>query len=211
MSLLVETIKTENGFLQNLTYHNMRMMRTISELFGKNTEIDLNKIVNVPTSLINGIYKCRVIYSQNELSYEFTPYVIRKVVSLKTVHDNEISYSYKYVNREKLNRLFELRGKCDDILIIKNGRVTDTSYANIVFRNNSGKWITPVSCLLPGTRRASLLKQGVIAEEEIGIKDLSKYSEARLINSMIGLEDTEGISVKNIEITSLNRTIPLHR
>ena len=76
--------------------------------------------------------------------------------------------------------------------------VTDSSYANVVFRDINGNWVTPLTYLLPGTRRASLLQRGLIKETIITYMDLNKYVEVKLINAMIGFEDTEGIPVANI-------------
>jgi 4-amino-4-deoxychorismate lyase len=92
----------------------------------------------------------------------------------------------------------EMRGDCDDILIVKRGMVTDSSYSNVVFRGSYGNWVTPATYLLPGTRRASLIQQGLISETDISINDITKYTELKLINAMMGLDDTEGIPVKNI-------------
>jgi 4-amino-4-deoxychorismate lyase len=92
----------------------------------------------------------------------------------------------------------EMRGDCDDILIIKKGMVTDSSYSNVVFKDLNGSWVTPSTYLLPGTRRASLLMRGEITECEIRSIDIGMYTELKLINAMLGLNDTEGIPVTNI-------------
>jgi 4-amino-4-deoxychorismate lyase len=76
--------------------------------------------------------------------------------------------------------------------------VADSSYSNLVFRNKQGDWITPATYLLPGTKRAFLLKNKMIAEQEISIADIKKYSEVKLINAMIDIEDTSGIPTENI-------------
>ena len=61
-----------------------------------------------------------------------------------------------------------------------------------------GVWHTPSTYLLPGTRRASLLRLNKIRETEINYHDLENFTELKLINAMIGMEDTEGIPVRNI-------------
>jgi len=76
--------------------------------------------------------------------------------------------------------------------------VTDSSYANVVFRDLNGNWVTPSTYLLPGTKRASLLEMGLINETIITYRDINKYTEVKLINAMIGIDDTEGIPVGNI-------------
>ncbi len=198
MSLLVETIKVENGALLNISFHNERMNRSLFEVFGLRNETDLEKIIKVPAFACNGIYKCRVEYDDKTTKIEFLPYIIRPVRSLKMIHDDNISYSYKYIERDDIHRLMEMRGDCDDILIIKKGMVTDSSYSNVVFRDLNGNWVTPSTYLLPGTRQASLLQMGQITETIIAYRDINKYTELKLINAMIGIDDTEGIPVGNI-------------
>jgi len=198
MSRLVETIKVENGTLLNISFHNERMIRSLYGVFGIRNEPDLEKIINVPEFARKGVYKCRVVYDDKTTKIEFLPYIIRSVRSLKLIMDDNISYPYKYIERDNIHILMEMRGDCDDILIIKKGMVTDSSYANVVFRDFNGNWVTPSTYLLPGTRRASLLHHDLITETIITYTDLNKYTEVKLINAMIGLDDTEGIPVSNI-------------
>lgn len=198
MSLLVETIRTENGKLLNIVFHNERIIRSLFEVFGLRKETELEKIIDVPTFALKGIYKCRVEYNEKITRIEFLPYIFRSISSLKMVVDDDISYPYKYIKRNNIQRLMEMRGDCDDILIIKKGMVTDSSHANIVFRDIDNNWVTPSTYLLPGTRRASLLQKSLINETTITENDINKYAEVKLINAMIGIDDTEGISVGNI-------------
>lgn len=198
MSLLVETIKVENGNLLNINFHNERMTRSFFEVFGLSNKPELEKVISVPSFACKGVYKCRVEYNERITKIEFLPYIVRSIRSLKIILDENIIYRYKYIDRDNINRLMEMRGECDEILIIKKGMVTDSSYANVVFRDLYGNWVTPSTYLLPGTRRASLLQMGFIKETIIKCRDLNKYSVVKLINAMIGLEDTEGIPVDNI-------------
>jgi len=198
MSLLVETIKVEDGKVLNISYHNDRIIRSLYMIYGIRTNQRLENIINVPESAGKGIFKCRVVYDDKTFEVEFLPYTLRSVTSLKLIHSDDICYPYKYIDRTKINRLFDRRGDCDDILIIKNGMVTDSSYANVVFRDFEGNWVTPSGYLLPGTKRAYLLNKGIISETNIAFRDINKYSELKLINSMIDMENTPGIPVINI-------------
>ena len=198
MYQLVETIKINNGTPENLEFHDSRMKKSLSDLFGIRKGFDLNAILKVPYKLSGGIVKCRIVYDTEIRETTFQPYVIRPVNSLRLVEDNEIDYRYKYADRSSLDALFEKRGSCDDILIIKNGYVTDTYYANIVFKSTDGGWVTPESCLLKGTRRTCLLEKNLIRETVIRVSDLTNFNEARLINAMIDICDTDGISIRNL-------------
>lgn len=198
MYRLVETIKINNGTPENLEFHDRRIKKSLSDLYGIRKGFDLNAIVKVPENLSSGIVKCRIVYDTKIRETTFQSYIIRPVNSLKLIEDNEIDYRYKYADRSNLNALFERRGNCDDILITKNGYVTDTYYANIILKTTDGDWVTPESCLLKGTRRTSLLEKNMIKEVVIRVSDLHNYTEARLINAMIDFCDTDGIAISNI-------------
>mgnify|MGYP001332521447 CR=1 FL=1 len=198
MSLLVETIRIENGKILNISFHKERMIRSLYNIYGLMMEPVLEKIIEVPESAYQGIYKCRVIYDDKSSKVEFLPYSLHPVRSLKIVFSDDICYPYKYSNRDKINKLFDMRGECDDILIVKYGKLSDTSYANVILMDTEGSWVTPSTFLLPGTRRANLLKSGLIKEADISYTDILKYTELKLINAMMNIEDTEGIPVRNI-------------
>lgn len=198
MSLLVESIKVENGRILNTSFHNERMDRTLYNIYGLSVKTDLEKIIAVPESARSGIYKCRVLYDDKTMEVEFLPYTSKIVRTLKVVFSDEICYPYKYINRDRLNRLVNMKGEADDILIVKYGKITDSSTANVILKNEEGSWITPLTFLLPGTRRANLLKNGLIKEEDVPYADLFKYSVLKLINAMQGPEDAEEIPVSNI-------------
>jgi len=198
MSLLVETIRVENGKILNISFHNERMIRSLYNIYGIMTKPELENIIDVPWSASKGIYKCRVLYNDKTRSLEFKPYSINLVRSLKIVFSDDICYPYKYVNRDKINSLLDKRGECDDIIIVKYGKVTDSSCTNIILRDHEGNWVTPSSFLLPGTRRANLLKNGIIKEADIYYSDIPKFTELKLINAMMNIDDTEGIPVSNI-------------
>jgi 4-amino-4-deoxychorismate lyase len=138
MSLLVETIKIENGNILNISFHSDRIFRSLYGIYGIRKVPDLENIIKVPEFADTGIYKCRVVYDDKTTKIEFLPYSIKPVRTLKLITDENICYPYKYIARDKINGLFDMRGECDDILIIKNGMVTDTSYSNVVFRDLNG-------------------------------------------------------------------------
>ena len=87
--------------------------------------------------------------------------------------------------------------KHSEILILKNGLITDVSFANIAFYDGKG-WYTPDSPLLKGTKRAYYIEKGLLIEKRISPADLPKYQKARLINAMLDLEDSHDILIGNI-------------
>jgi len=197
MCQLLETIRIENGLPLNIAFHNQRFNHARNALYGAIDFLNLEELIHCPDDLKNDILKCRIIYSREVEEITFEPYHIRLINSLKLVNDNSIDYSYKYLDRSHLNLLREQLGNADDILIVKNGFISDTSYANIVFRHND-RWLTPSTPLLKGTKRENYLYSKKIIEELITPNDLHKFSEARIINAMINLENSPIIPIGNI-------------
>lgn len=197
MSRLLETIKLSGKKFYNLEYHQSRVNKARKELFGLTDEIDLVAELKIPIGISDSIFKVRVIYSDKIHDVEFHPYTMRNINSLQIVEANDIDYSYKYEDRSKLQKLL-CKCTADDVVIIKNGFVTDTSYSNIVISKGS-KFFTPTSFLLNGTKRQKLLADGVINEVEVSANDLNKCEKIYLINSMMDLEDQPGIPVERIK------------
>lgn len=182
-----EAIKLKDGVLYNLFYHEARMRKTTERFFG----ISFPLLIEVPEDKRKGLYKCRIIYSDKILSVEFMPYSFRTVRRLSLVRNDSIDYSYKYTDRVELNTLLK-EGGCDDIIIVKDGFVTDASSSNLVFEDKTGLY-TPNTCLLRGTKREYLIDRGIIQERTIKKGDIKKYDSVYLINAMIDIED--GIKV----------------
>lgn len=196
MSLLLETIKLQDGEYQNLFYHEQRMNRSLKTLCGEFDHFDLEEFLKHLEKPAQGLFKCRIVYDEQSKEVEFMPYTPKPVNSLRVIEHDRISYEFKYADRKTLNKLYELRQASDDILIVKRGLVTDSSYANIVFRRGK-HWYTPWSALLKGTQRAKLLERDVIHEEEIRVEDIETFETFKLINAMLEFESPE-IDVSNI-------------
>ena len=196
MSSLLESIKVENGVFHHLPYHEQRMHRAQQDLFGAVTIPQLADYLTVPSSARSGLYKCRIIYQQAIERVEFVPYQPKLIRTLRRAHSDDVNYPHKYEDRHVLNELFAQRGDCDDILIIKRGLVTDTSYANILFYDGQ-RWVTPAQPLLRGTQRQYLLDQGMVAEETISVAALPRFYCCKLINAFRGLS-TSSLSIKDI-------------
>lgn len=197
MYQLFETIKIFNGEIYNVEYHNRRMNNSRNALFGCRDEIDLSVHIEAPNEFRSGLIKCNVIYSNKIESTKFFRYQMRKINSLKIVECDDIVYDHKFLNRNKLGELKRKNTKSDsqEILIVKNGFITDTSYSNVVLSDGT-KWFTPSTPLLKGTKRFSLINSGLIHEEEISLKDVKKFTQIKLINAMIDLDDTTAIDIQ---------------
>ena len=182
MEQYLETIRIEEGRACHLPYHNQRMNETRAHL-GLSDGLDLEAVIG-DVSIYQQRTRCRIVYDTEIRSVEFFPYQIRSVKTLRLVEDNQVDYGCKYADRSALNRCFAQRGACDDVLIVQNGDVTDTTIANVAFWNGE-TWFTPSTPLLKGTMRASLLDSHQIQEAKIRVEDLSHFSRLRLFNAMI--------------------------
>jgi 4-amino-4-deoxychorismate lyase len=198
MYLLVETIRIQNGTPENLEWHQQRYERSYRTLFGKNPQIVLKNAIKIPPEYRKGVVKCRFLYTADTAATEFRSYYRLKVNSLKLAEDNSIEYSHKFTDRTSINNLLKNKRDCDDILIVKNGLITDTSIANIVFFDGSG-WITPAEPLLRGTARERLLSEGKISAEHITERDLMQFTHFKLINAMLEFDEQDMILISGIK------------
>ncbi len=195
MKLLLETICCQDGQLQALPWHEARMRDSLQQL-GGGLSFPLSQI-RVPEHARAGRYKCRLLYNGQLQQTEFLPYRIRPVRHLRLMEAGHIDYSCKYADRRAIEALFAARGDADDILMVRNGYITDTSYANVALWDGAA-WHTPATPMLPGTRRARLLQQNQLQESRIRIADLVHFQQIALFNAMMGLHEGPRLPVKAI-------------
>ena len=182
----VETIKIEDGRAERLPYHQARMERTISRFFPQLAEKSMPCLSNLlePRKEMD-FFKARVVYGAEGVEkVEYAPYSMREIRSLRTVTDDSIDYSFKSLDRTRLNELLSQKGSSDDIIIVKNGLVTDTSFTNLAILSGN-RWLTPRHPLLAGTMRSFLLDKGIISEADISLHDLKNAQAVSLFNAMI--------------------------
>jgi len=164
---------------------------------GLENSINLKSMIEVPDIASTGVFMCRVIYGTEVGKIEFIRYKAKIVETLKLVIDNGIDYRFKFSDRTRLEKLRSRKGDCNEILIVKNGFITDTSYSNIVFFNGKS-WLTPDQPLLKGTMRAALLEKGKIKTAQIKTDDLYKFTKFKLINAMMDFDEGNGTLIENI-------------
>lgn len=191
----VETIKVLDGQPFNLPCHQARMERTIRHFFAAMPVPRLDDLLSAAPSA--GLQKARVVYGgQGVEDVQFAPYTLRSLNTLKVVCDDTIDYAFKITDRTALARLAAQKGDCDDIIIVKHGLVTDTSFTNIALFDGH-RWLTPKHPLLLGTQRALLLEQGILHEADISVPKLLGCQKLSLINAMMGLDECV-VPVQNI-------------
>lgn len=189
--LFLETVKTEDGQIFNLSFHQARFAKTQKAFFGiEHNLLRLSNVINAPKK---GLYRCRILYDERIQTIEYIPYVSKEIRTLKIVSSN-LDYAYKYANRESLSALLETNPDADEVIIEKDGFLTDTTMANIAFYDGN-KWCTPLNPLLQGTTMTRLLDQGFLHSKEITKKTLSDYTHVALMNAMIGFKIIKKINI----------------
>ena len=187
-----ETVKIADGHVCNIEWHQRRYERTIRH-FGASRAVQLQSLIEPPSQ--KGVYRCKLTYTPKDiLDISFFPYKKRSIISLKLI-ESDIDYTFKYRNRNEIDLLFSQRGACDDVLIVKNGLITDTSIANVAFFDGQ-EWLTPKKPLLAGTSRARHLEEGKLKEVDISPDMLASFSKIALLNAMI---DFDIIAIKEIQ------------
>lgn len=194
---MFETIKVIDGVPQHLSWHQSRLNDSYCRYFKRFGGPILEEVIRVPAGYRQGTVKCRFLYNRSAYAAEFSHYSPQTIRSLKLVDGDHIEYSMKYTGRDSLEQLTRQKGDCDDILVVQNGRITDTSYTNIVLFNGE-LWVTPIYPLLHGTCRARLIKEGRIREGDIRVEDLQHYKTFRLINAMMDFDAQEDRDVAGI-------------
>ena len=194
---LFEAIRIEEGMPQHLEWHQARMDDSFLRFFGRTGAPLLKTVLQVPEEFRSGVVKCRFLYGRTSWTTEFSVYTPRKIETLRLVSGDHLEYSMKYTDRFALEELMKQRGDCDDILIVRNGRISDTSYTNIALFNGE-RWVTPLYPLLAGAHRGRLIHERVLTEADIKADDLRYYRSFKLINAMLGFDMQEELPVEQI-------------
>lgn len=197
---LVETMRVENGKILFAEYHNRRMNHVRKELWGCSQPKDITEEcvrlmdADAQTGTLSGRERLRNLKGRYKLHVEYDdkgfynlnlqPYHRHEIHSLRLVDGGDIDYHYKYADRSRLNELSLMKDGCDEVIIVKDGLLTDTSFTNIALYDGR-QWLTPRRPLLAGTHRQRLLDEGVIHESDIMASDLQHFDRIRLINAMV--------------------------
>ncbi len=186
-----ETIRIQDGRIYHIDYHNRRANTTRRDIFGIDVPLDLSHFITPPP---HGLYRAKVIYDTEIREVAYYPYTPKKVQSLQLIHAH-VDYPYKALDRSKLDSLYAKRDGCDEILIVKDGLVTDTSIHNVAFLYK-GEWLTPKEPLLPGTTRQRLLERGRLKTKQIEAKDIKKFATMALMNAMVDFMILDTFTIK---------------
>ena len=190
--LLLETIRIENGEIYDLPYHQARLDRSRKTLFHTEETLSLSQVIEPPP---RGLYRCRILYDTTVHSVEYLPYTPKEIGSLRIV-PADIEYACKYADRKAFETLLKENSDVDEIIIEKEGLLTDTTISNVAFFDGE-QWVTPAKPLLEGTMRAKLLDEGLLRTAEITKEMLSGYTQVALMNAMIGFRILKHFDIRS--------------
>ena len=183
MCRFVESIQLKDGQFKRLELHQARLEKAFAEFYPNLPIVDLAKILNQSSFPSEGLFKSRILFDSEIRQIEFIPYIPHKISSLKLVETKIQCRTYKLEDRTEFNNAFAQRDNCDDVLLVKNGLLTDTSYCNIALYNGTD-WVTPHIPLLYGVNRSQLLAEGKLRTKDIAINELKQYLTICLFNAM---------------------------
>lgn len=195
-----EVIKVKDGLFYNLKGHAARINRTCQYFFGRPPRFALDPLV-LPQPPLSGLVKCRLVYSETIEEVEYIPYSFRPIRNMALIRADQVRYPFKSTDRRVIQEL-AASVQADEILVVQHGAITDASVANVVFQGPEGLF-TPDTCLLPGTKRELLLRQGWIIKRPILAADLDRFDKIYLINAMIDLEDDISIPMAALDRSGL--------
>lgn len=204
----VETICIVNGKAMNLHLHVQRLNRTRQHFWPGCEDMDEHHVQQRLAQCLLQLspdaspslqsprdawhhcrVKARVVYDKRGIiDCTAEPYTMRRVETLKMVAADDIDYSWKSTDRSALAHIRAMAPEADEVIIVKHGCITDTSYTNLCFFDGT-TWLTPDTPLLPGTMRQHLLDIGIIHERRILATDIPHFQQVALINAMIPLGD----------------------
>ena len=185
MCRFVETIRLQNHELCNIALHQLRYENTARPFFDSGYALeDIAKVAS-QFSERGGVNKIRIVYDESGVVLtSCEPYTMKNIKTLRLVECDDIDYTYKYADRSELDKAMTMRGNCDNVVIVRNGLLTDTSYTNIALYDGK-HWLTPAHPLLRGTALMRLLDEEKLVSADIKADDVRKFSRLAMFNAMI--------------------------
>ena len=209
-----ETIKVVNGEPLFLERHLKRLKNSL-KFFEIEKEIDEEKIYDYINNSEEKNFALKIIVSDENFILTSREDNYRKdnkgfslkISDVKRNSTQKIIYHKSLCNYENIleHRWAIENGYGSALFLNERDEVCETSFANIFFVRDN-KIITPEfsSGLLRGTMRDFLLENFEIIEEKIYAKDLDKFDECFISNSLMGVRNVT--SIDEIKFSGAGKT-----
>lgn len=192
MSQFFESIRVQDGKAHELEAHQQRINHCLKAFRGQS--LSLENIAAVTHFPKTGLYKWRVQYGLEGVSQSIvSPYKPSQLLSMSIETADHIAYPHKFEDRRAISQLLNA-SEHSDIIMLKKGLITDSSYANLIFFNGQ-QWLTPKTPMLLGTQRAVLLAQGRIVEADISPESLDRFTVFKRINALMTFETSPNLPI----------------
>ena len=200
----IETFMVRDGKLQADTFHQERILRTLSDWGSEGSQplfqsllsdtpwLEVETYLTKQSLLPATTYRLTLEYDLTKIrAIRLIPYQRRSISKLRLVQlPEDFDYSYKYADRSFFDQVKATLPDDEEPLFVReDGSITDTSFTNILLETEDG-YVTPAHPLLKGTQREYLLRCGLIAEyDHLTLTHLSQARSLLLINALLPLED----------------------
>lgn len=184
MSRFLETIRICDGQPLHLDWHQGRVSDTFSKFYPGAAPFRLESLFRTSTPPAGSDLRWRIRYDHISCETEFSSFQVKPLQSLQLIRlPPEYSYWYKFADRRILELASSRRGVADDVLLIRDGWITDTTVANVAFLKNN-RWYTPAIPLLAGTTWKRLVTHGTLTPRPIHVHDLDRYEACAVFNAL---------------------------
>lgn len=180
-----------DGHMPLLAYHQLRLNHTFRHYYPGYRPHDLSELLT--SESMECIQKIRVFYNESEVSILRTSYEMRPYTTLSFVHFMG-HYGFKRTDRRALDDTYNRVEEGHLPLLIRDTRILETPYTNIAVQLKD-KWLTPMYPLLYGTRRQSLIDQGIIDVADLHLHHVKMMKSIKLINAMIPFDESPSIDI----------------
>lgn len=190
---LFESIRIIDGKVPLLDFHQHRLNLSYSAIFKKVNSHNLKECIE-PFLKKHGTQKCRFIYNDRAYRIEIIDYQLIEPKRIGWLRiDPNFDYSFKFLERDFFNKVREVYSDYDEIILVQNNQITDSTYCNLVVYLD-GQWTLPKSYLLNGVERSRIISKYNFTIKPVSIDKFLSAKEYKLINSMRPFELVEAIN-----------------
>ncbi|MGI9256811.1 MAG: hypothetical protein ACR2PY_07750, partial [Salinispira sp.] len=131
-------------------------------------------------------WRCRMIYEGNGKISSITaePFTPRTLKTIGIIDIPTACYPLKYSDRRVFDDLRKRFPRCDEIIITKNGFLSDGTFTNVYLRSPDNILLTPNTHLLAGCRRERLIRDGLLHPRTLHWRDIKPGWLIGFINAL---------------------------